>query len=75
MLPKAFETKVTPRENGYSAEFVISNAAIDASKFSEMVFNAYRIETEGGITEKNLLALNPTFCGSFHMPQFFVELK
>lgn len=74
MLPKAFETKVITRENGYYAEIIIPNEAVGASNFSEIVFNAYRIETEGGIPEKNLLALNPTLCGTFHMPQFFVEL-
>ena len=38
-------------------------------------YNAYRIETEGGITDKNLLALNPTLCDSFHKPESFIKLK
>lgn len=68
------DAKVTARENGYSVEIVVLNEVIGVKKFAEVVFNAYRIETEGGIPEKNLLALNPTLCGSFHMPQFFIDI-
>ncbi len=38
-------------------------------------FNAYRIETEGGYTDKNLLSLNPTFKYKFHCPKCFIDLK
>lgn len=38
-------------------------------------FNAFRIETEGGYTDKNLLALNPTLKYKFHCPEFFINLK
>ncbi len=37
-------------------------------------FNAYRIETEGGETDKHLLALNPTMCSTFHVPTSFIKL-
>ncbi len=36
--------------------------------------NIYRIETEGGITDKNLLAANPTMCDTFHTPSKFIKL-
>ena len=52
----------------------VPNEVIGVKKFGEVVFNAYRIETEGGEPEKNLLALNPTLCGTFHMPQFFIDI-
>ena len=54
--------------------FIIPDKAICLNQNGETFFNAYRIETEGGTPEKNLLALNPTLCGSFHMPQFFIPL-
>ena len=47
---------------------------LGVKKFGEVVFNAYRIETEGGEPDKNLLALSPTLCGTFHMPQFFIDI-
>lgn len=71
---KTLQAKVTPRDGGYIAEIKIPFAALGYNGFGEIVFNAYRIETEGGVPEKNLLALNPTLCGTFHMPQFFVSL-
>jgi len=40
-----------------------------------ILFNAFRIETEGGIPEKNLLALNPTLCDTFHNNEYLIELK
>lgn len=71
---KSLAAKVTLREGGYRVEIKVPFAALGANGFGETVFNAYRIETEGGVPEKNLLALSPTLCGSFHMPQFFVPL-
>ncbi len=40
-----------------------------------ILFNAYRIETEGGIRDKNLLAVNPTLCATFHKPEKFIEFN
>ena len=37
--------------------------------------NAFRIETEGGIPDKNLFALSPTLCNKFHHPEYFVEIS
>ncbi len=71
---RSFFSKVTLRENGYSVEINVPDAIL-GYKNGEVTFNAYRIETEGGVPNKNLLALNPTLCGSFHMPQFFVPLE
>lgn len=41
----------------------------------KMFFNAFRIETEGKEPNKNLLALNPTLCNTFHVREKFIELK
>ena len=40
----------------------------------EVLFNAFRIETDGGEKEKYLYALSPTLCGSFHRGEAFVKL-
>ncbi len=74
MLDRAFDSKVIKIDGGYRVEIRIPDKAICLNLHGETVFNAYRIETEGGTPEKNLLALNPTLCGSFHMPQFFIPL-
>ena len=39
-----------------------------------IMFNAFRIETEGGHTDMHLMSLNPTRCETFHCPEFFVKL-
>ena len=72
MLDKAFEADVTDYKNGYSVEIRIPDEAIGVKENVEVVFNAYRIETEGGTPEKNLLAMNPTMCGCFHRPEYFI---
>ena len=41
----------------------------------EIYFNVYRIETDGGETEKHLFALNPTGFPKFHVPSKFVLLN
>ena len=73
MLEKTFISEVSLKENGYFVRIKVPFEAIGYNKNAEACFNAYRIETEGGVPEKNLLALNPTLCGTFHMPQFFVS--
>lgn len=73
-LDRAFDSKVVLTDGGYRVEIRIPDKAICLNQNGETVFNAYRIETEGGTPDKNLLALNPTLCGSFHMPQFFIPL-
>lgn len=72
--PKSIKAEAFLRENGYSVNMFVPNEVIGVKKFGEVVFNAYRIETEGGEPDKNLLALSPTLCGTFHMPQFFIDI-
>lgn len=72
--PKSIKAEAFLRENGYSVNIFVPNEVIGVKKFGEVVFNAFRIETEGGEPEKNLLALSPTLCGTFHMPQFFIDI-
>ena len=72
--PKSIKAEAFLRENCYSVNIFVPNEVIGVKKFGEVVFNAYRIETEGGEPDKNLLALSPTLCGTFHMPQFFIDI-
>ena len=39
-----------------------------------ILFNAFRIETDGGITDKHLIAWQPACANTFHKPEFFVKL-
>ena len=68
------DSKVTTFEDGYLAElwFDAKNICTDEN---EIFFNAYRIETDGGESEKHLFALNPTMRGKFHTPEYFVYLN
>ena len=68
------ESKITPIENGYIAELWFDERYIRTSN-DDVYFNAYRIETDGGESEKHLFALNPTMRGKFHTPEYFVYLK
>ena len=37
-------------------------------------YNAFRIETDNGISEKHLFALNPTLSNTFHKKEYFIKL-
>ena len=71
-LDKAFTSKVTLTETGYDVEILVPLDAINVNG-SKIRFNAYRIETEGGHENKNLLALSPTKKPFFHCPESFVR--
>lgn len=57
--------------NDYKLFFSIPLEKIGAEK--GILFNAYRIETEGGIRDENLLAVNPTLCRTFHKREKFIK--
>ena len=59
----------------YKVKFSVPLDKIGYDVKNGILFNAFRIETEGGIQEKNLLSLNPTLCDTFHNNKFFIELK
>ncbi len=69
------ESKVEICGRDYKVKFSVPLDKIDYDENKGILFNAFRIETEGGIPEKNLLALNPTLCDTFHNNEFFIELK
>ncbi|MBO7345476.1 MAG: carbohydrate-binding family 9-like protein [Clostridia bacterium] len=67
-------SKVEKSGNDYKVEFSVPLDKIGYKKEIGIRLNAYRIETEGGETNKHLLALNPTMVHSFHMPNKFIKI-
>ena len=61
--------------NDYRLIFSLPLDKIYYSKEDGILFNAFRIETEGGHTDLHLLSLNPTLCDTFHMSEYFVKLN
>ena len=68
------DSKVTLTDNGYIAELWFDKSCVRTDE-SDLFFNAYRIETDGGESEKHLFALSPTMRGKFHTPEYFVYLN
>ena len=60
--------------NDYKLSFSLPLDKIGYKPEVGIRFNAFRIETEGGETDKNLIALNPTMCSTFHVPTCFIKL-
>lgn len=75
-IEECFVTSSVERFDGeYKCKFSVPLDKIGYDKSRGIWFNLYRIETEGGIPEKNLLAANPTLRHRFHEPAFFMKLK
>ena len=68
-------SKVELLGNDYTVKFSVPLDRVCYDKERGVMLNIFRIETEGGFTDKNLLALNPTMCNFFHRPNKFVELN
>ncbi len=58
----------------YAVQITLSKEII-GWPLESILFNAFRIETDGGVPEKHLFALNPTLCNTFHRTEGFVHLK
>lgn len=71
---KFVKSKTAKTKNGYIAELIFPIDKIITGN-DDIYFNAYRLETDGGVKEKHLFALNPTMKGRFHCPQKFVYIK
>lgn len=68
------KSSVEKTANGYVAEVRFRKADVMTGD-GELYFNAYRLETDGGESEKHLFALNPTMRGKFHVPKYYEYLK
>lgn len=69
-----FTSSTTKTSGGYIVCIVIDKVRLNMP-VEQIYFNAYRLETDGGETEKHLFALNPTMCGKFHVPTRYVMLR
>lgn len=69
------ESEVIINGNDYKVNFSIPLDKLGYDKGHEILFNAFRIETEGGIRDKNLLAVNPTLCSTFHRQERFIKFE
>ncbi len=61
-------------EKGYFAEFKFKLQDIRTGD-GEIIFNAFRIDTDGEYPEKHLFALNPSLRDTFHYTPAMVKLK
>ncbi len=66
-------SRVLRTPGGYVAQIALEEAALNIPP-EDICFNAFRIETDGGASEKHLFALNPTYMPRFHVPKAFVPL-
>lgn len=68
-------TEIELLGNDYRCKFSVPLDKIGYDENVGILLNIFRIETEGGYSDKNLLAVNPTLQDGFHRPAFFFELK
>lgn len=62
-----FFSKVKCKKDKYIVKIKFPRSELHTEKIE---FNAFRIETDGGIECKHLFALHPTLCNSFHKLEF-----
>ena len=74
-LDKTIKTSVEITDVGYNVEIIVPCDAVGVKEDTPIRFNAFRIETEGGEENKNLLALSPTLAPFFHVPEKFIVLE
>lgn len=73
-MENTVKSSVTKNGRDYKVHLAVPLTSMGWDKKHKILFNAYRIETEGGETNKNLLAVNPTLSDTYHKPEFFIEL-
>lgn len=68
------ESKTEKYLDGYKASLIIDLKALDKD-VTEIKYNIFRIETDGGKENAHLFALNPTLCGTFHVQDKFLKIS
>ena len=74
-LENTIKTNVEITEVGYNVDIVVPCDVVGVNDNVPIMFNAFRIETEGGHENRHLLALSPTLVPRFHVPESFIEFK
>ena len=73
-LPPMFEARAERTEEGYEVHIELPYGELGAVLPEKMAFNAFRLDKKAD-GRQLLYALSPTFCNSFHRPQYFVRAK
>ena len=73
-LPPMFEARAERTEEGYNVHIELPYGELGAVLPEKMAFNAFRLDKKAD-GRQLLYALSPTFCNSFHRPQYFVRAK
>lgn len=73
-MENTVKSSVEKYDDNYKVFLSVPLSSLGWDGKTKILFNAYRIETEGGETNAHLLAVNPTLCGTYHKPEFFIEL-
>ena len=73
-MPDVIVSSVELGSKDYSISIKVPLKDIGYSTENGILFNAYRIDTDGCESERHLFAINPTLSGSFHRPDFFIKL-
>lgn len=73
-LPPMFEASAERTEEGYNVHIELPYGELGAVLPEKMAFNAFRLDKKAD-GRQLLYALSPTFCNSFHRPQYFVRAK
>ena len=73
-LPPMFEARAERTGEGYTVHIELPYGELGAVLPEKMAFNAFRLDKKAD-GRQLLYALSPTFCNSFHRPQYFVRAK
>lgn len=73
-LPPMFEASAERTEEGYVVQIELPYGELGAVLPEKMAFNAVRLDKKAD-GRQLLYALSPTFCNSFHCPQYFVRAE
>ena len=73
-LKKLLEARAERTEEGYNVHIELPYGELGAVLPDKMAFNAFRLDKKAD-GRQLLYALSPTFCNSFHRPQYFVRAK
>ena len=73
-LPPMFEASAERTDEGYNVHIELPYGELGAVLPEKMAFNAFRLDKKAD-GRQLLYALSPTFCNSFHRPQYFVRTK
>ena len=72
--PPPFSAEAERTDDGYRVKIVLPLAALCGSERGELRLNAFRLDRKS-TGEQRLYALAPTYCPTFHRPEYFMKLQ